>query len=187
MRGIPVAASYHTDVPGFTARWGLKPLVPLAWAGMRAAHRGAALNLCPSRATAEELARQGFENLAVWGRGVDTERFHPCKRSPMWRARLSAGEPERPLLLYVGRLSPEKRVDWIADVLDALPEALAAIQKGTLTATIEQMPGGQSRGALNEMIAFLRDGTKPEPLVLLTPIAITKDNLDQAERLGEVK
>ncbi|MCB1493095.1 MAG: substrate-binding domain-containing protein [Rhodobiaceae bacterium] len=70
---------------------------------------------------------------------------------------------------------------------DALPEALAAIQKGTLTATIEQMPGGQSRGALNEMIAFLRDGTKPEPLVLLTPIAITKDNLDQAERLGEVK
>ena len=35
------------------------------------------------------------------------------------------------------------------------------------------------------MVKFLRDGTKPEPLVLLTPIAITKDNLDKAERLGE--
>jgi len=71
---------------------------------------------------------------------------------------------------------------------DALPEALAAIKAGTLTATIEQMPGGQSRGAVDTLVAFLRDGKKPDNQVtLLTPIAITKDNLDQAERLGEVK
>lgn len=70
---------------------------------------------------------------------------------------------------------------------DALPEALAAIKDGSLTATIEQMPGGQSRNALNEMVDFLRNGTKPEPVVLLTPIAITKDNIDQAERLGEIE
>ena len=69
---------------------------------------------------------------------------------------------------------------------DALPEALAAVRDGGLTATIEQLPGGQSRGALKAMIEFLRDGTKPEPVVLLTPIAITKDNIDQAERLGEL-
>ena len=69
---------------------------------------------------------------------------------------------------------------------DALPEALASVRDGGLLATIEQMPGGQSRQAHG------RDGrsscaraTKPEPLVLLTPIAITKDNLDKAERLGE--
>ena len=54
-----------------------------------------------------------------------------------------------------------------------------------LLATIEQLPGGQSRGAMDAMVKFLREGTKPEPLVLLTPIAITKDNLDKAERLGE--
>jgi ribose transport system substrate-binding protein/inositol transport system substrate-binding protein len=71
---------------------------------------------------------------------------------------------------------------------DALPEALAAIQAGSLTATIEQLPGGQSRGAVDTLISFLRDGKKPDQQVtLLTPIAITKDNLDQAERLGEVK
>ncbi len=68
---------------------------------------------------------------------------------------------------------------------DALPEALASVRDGGLLATIEQMPGGQSRTAMDEMVAYLRDGTKPEPLLLLTPIAITKDNLDQAERLGE--
>jgi ribose transport system substrate-binding protein/inositol transport system substrate-binding protein len=71
---------------------------------------------------------------------------------------------------------------------DALPEALAQIRDGTLTATIEQMPGGQSRGAVDVLVAFLRDGKKPDQKVtLLTPIAITKDNLNDAERLGEVK
>lgn len=71
---------------------------------------------------------------------------------------------------------------------DALPEALAQIKAGTLTATIEQMPGGQSSGAVDTLVAFLRDGKKPASQVtLLTPIAITKDNLDKAERLGEVK
>ena len=71
---------------------------------------------------------------------------------------------------------------------DALPEALAQIKAGGLTATIEQMPGGQSRGAVDTLVAFLRDGKQPAAKVtLLTPIAITKDNLDKAERLGEVK
>ncbi len=71
---------------------------------------------------------------------------------------------------------------------DALPEALGQIKAGDLTATIEQMPGGQSRGAVDTLVAFVRDGKQPAAKVtLLTPIAITKDNLNQAERLGEVK
>jgi len=44
------------------------------------------------------------------------------------------------------------------------------------------------RGALQTLVAFLRDGKKPDQQVtLLTPIAITSDNLNQAERLNEVK
>ena len=71
---------------------------------------------------------------------------------------------------------------------DALPEALAQIRDGTLTATIEQMPGGQSKLAVDTLVAFLRDGKQPADKVhLLTPIAITKDNLKDAERIGEVK
>jgi inositol transport system substrate-binding protein len=71
---------------------------------------------------------------------------------------------------------------------DALPEALGQIKAGAMTATIEQMPGGQTSGALDALVSFLRDGTKPaNQVTLLTPIAITKDNLNQAERLGEVK
>jgi inositol transport system substrate-binding protein len=71
---------------------------------------------------------------------------------------------------------------------DALPEALASIQGGELAASIEQFPGEQSRTALRLLVDHLRNAKEPESdLILLTPIAITSDNFDQAERLGEVK
>jgi len=70
---------------------------------------------------------------------------------------------------------------------DALPEALASVRDGGLAATIEQFPGGQSRGATQAMVKFLREGTKPDSLILLTPIAITKDNITEGERLGEAQ
>jgi len=50
------------------------------------------------------------------------------------------------------------------------------------------MPGGQVKGALDTLVSFIREGKKPDQQVtLLTPIAITSDNLNQAERLNEVK
>ena len=60
------------------------------------------------------------------------------------------------------------------------------MRDGGLTATIEQFPGGQSREAMQMMVSFLREDAKPDPLVLLTPIAITKENIEEGERLGEV-
>ena len=71
---------------------------------------------------------------------------------------------------------------------DALPEALAQVRDGGLTATIEQFPGQQSSLGVQTLVNFLKDGTKPaEKVLLITPQAVTKDNLNIAERLGEVK
>ena len=71
---------------------------------------------------------------------------------------------------------------------DALPEALLQVRDGNMTATIEQMPGGQVSGAFKVLVSYLRDGKKPaQQVTLLTPIAVTKDNLNQGERLSEVK
>ena len=71
---------------------------------------------------------------------------------------------------------------------DALPEALAQVRDGGLTATIEQFPGQQSATGVQILADFIKNGKKPDQnLVLLTPVAITKDNLNTAERLGEVK
>ena len=71
---------------------------------------------------------------------------------------------------------------------DALPEALAQVRDGGLTATIEQFPGKQSAMGVEILAAFIKSGTMPaEKVTLLTPVAVTKDNLNIAERLGEVK
>ena len=69
---------------------------------------------------------------------------------------------------------------------DALPEALASVRDGGLAATVEQWPGGQSRKAMEVLVDKLRFGKEPAKVTLLTPIVITKDNLNKAERLGEV-
>jgi ABC-type sugar transport system substrate-binding protein len=78
--------------------------------------------------------------------------------------------------------------DQIAIIgFDALPEALAAVRDGVLAGTVEQFPGGQSRQAMQIMVDYLKNGTEPESdVVLLTPIVITADNIDEAERLGEL-
>lgn len=125
--GIPVAASYQTDLPGFAARWGLGLFSELLWGYLRWVHDQADLNFCPSRYTLQELAGRGFRNLRVWGRGVDAERFHPRHAHSEWRARLSGGRPDAPLIITVGRLAPEKRVAMLRSLFDALPHARLAI------------------------------------------------------------
>jgi ABC-type sugar transport system substrate-binding protein len=71
---------------------------------------------------------------------------------------------------------------------DALPEALGKIRDGELAATIEQFPAKQSSTAVDILADYLKSGKKPEQqITLLTPVAITKDNLKDAERLNEVK
>ncbi|MDZ4764968.1 MAG: substrate-binding domain-containing protein [Chloroflexota bacterium] len=71
---------------------------------------------------------------------------------------------------------------------DALPEALASVRDGGLTGTIEQFPGGQSRTAVRIATLFARGCEYPsEPVILLTPIMITADNLNASERVGEIE
>ena len=71
---------------------------------------------------------------------------------------------------------------------DALPEALKAVQEGTLYGTVEQFPGEQSKTALRTLVSSLRDGTAPESdVIYITPKLITQDNINEAERIGEVQ
>jgi len=71
---------------------------------------------------------------------------------------------------------------------DALPEAIAQVRDGGLTATIEQFPGQQSAIGVQILADFIKNQKAPaEKVTLITPVAVTKDNLNVAERLGEVK
>ena len=69
---------------------------------------------------------------------------------------------------------------------DALPEALQAVQDGTFAATVEQFPGGQTTGAMEILVNYLRDGTEPaEHTTLIEPAIITAENVGAAERAEE--
>jgi ABC-type sugar transport system substrate-binding protein len=71
---------------------------------------------------------------------------------------------------------------------DALPEALASVRDGGLTGTIEQFPGGQSRTAMRVATLEARGcAWDRNPLILLEPIMLTSENLDSAERIGELE
>lgn len=71
---------------------------------------------------------------------------------------------------------------------DADPEVLALVNEGRMAGTVEQFPGEQCRTAVQIAVAYARNGEEPqEKMILLTPIVIGKDNIDQAERISEAK
>ena len=64
--------------------------------------------------SAASLREHGIRRVWLWGRGVDTERFDPARRSPRLRHEVAPGGGL--LVGYVGRLAPEKRVDLLWQV-----------------------------------------------------------------------
>ncbi len=124
---LPLVASYHTHLPQYLQHYGLGALEGFLWELLKAMHNQAQLNLCTSTAMVAELRAHGIEHLDLWQRGVDTEMFHPRLAAAKMRQRLSQGHPESPLLLYVGRVSPEKEIEQIRPVLEAMLGARLAI------------------------------------------------------------
>jgi glycosyltransferase involved in cell wall biosynthesis len=124
---IPLVASYHTHLPQYLHHYGLGSLEGLLWELLKLGHNQAQLNLCTSTAMVQELVNHDIERVDLWQRGVDTEMFQPHLASRSMRSRLSHGNPDSPLLLYVGRVSAEKQIDQIKPVLEAIPDARLAI------------------------------------------------------------
>lgn len=118
---LPMVGSFHTDLAAYTALLsGSARLGQLMAAYMRWPYGRCRRVLVPSEATRALLMGSGTapERLVVWRRGVDTALFDPGRRRrdlrDQWRAR------DRPVLLYVGRVSREKG-------LALLPELQASI------------------------------------------------------------
>jgi glycosyltransferase involved in cell wall biosynthesis len=112
---IPVVGSYHTEFGPYALRLTQDLLVSesldrfVDWF-----YRQCTLVLGPTRAVAAALEQKGLEGrTAVWGRGVDAGRFSPARRNAGVRSRL-LGDAEL-LVLYVGRVSREKRVEVLLE------------------------------------------------------------------------
>lgn len=125
-RRLPLVASFHTD-PKVVRRLGLgwfrRPLEIVD----REIHNLADVNLCTSPQMVSLARGLRIRRVRLWPKAVDSERFRPSQASAEMRARLSGGEPDRPLVVYAGRVSFEKRVDVLAEAVRRLPEARVAV------------------------------------------------------------
>ncbi|KAK4365580.1 hypothetical protein RND71_013460 [Anisodus tanguticus] len=119
-------------------------------------HRAADLTLVPSAAIAKDLKAYrvtAANKILLWNKGVDSESFHPRYRSHEMRLRLRLelptentihnGEPDKPLIVHVGRLGVEKNLDFLKRLMDRLPEArIAFIGDGPYREELEKMFSG---------------------------------------------
>ncbi|MEV5072032.1 glycosyltransferase [Microbacterium sp. LMI12-1-1.1] len=108
---VPAVAVYQTDVVAYAEKYGMPQAAALVGRHVARLHRRATLTLAPSTASLQQLEALGVDRLRRWGRGVDTARFGPERRSDTWRARVAPG---RTIVGYVGRLAPEKQVEDLA-------------------------------------------------------------------------
>lgn len=101
--GMPFTTSWHTSFPEYLRlRFGLSLSVGYRW--LRRFHEPSSCVMVPSRLVRRELIERGFRRTAIWGRGVDTERFSPGPSAVFH-------DLPRPIWLTVGRLSAEKNIE----------------------------------------------------------------------------
>jgi phosphatidylinositol alpha 1,6-mannosyltransferase len=153
--GLPAVAVYQTDLPSYARAYQLgRAGEAFAWRWLRGIHNGAARTLAPSTVTATGLLGQGIGNVWLWGRGVDTRRFHPTKRSQELRTALleDPAQPGGELIVgYVGRLATEKRVELLAGITTLAGVRLVIVGAGPAEAMLRRhMPDavflGEHRG-----------------------------------------
>jgi phosphatidylinositol alpha 1,6-mannosyltransferase len=148
--GLPVIAVYQTDLPAYARAYRLgRAGEAFAWRWLRGVHSVAARTLAPSTVTATGLLGRGIGEVWLWGRGVDTQRFHPARRSLDIRAQLAPGGEV--IAGYVGRLATEKRVELLAGITALEGVRLVVVGAGPTEAMLrQQMPDalflGERRG-----------------------------------------
>jgi phosphatidylinositol alpha 1,6-mannosyltransferase len=138
---VPAVAVYATDMAAYARTYHTgRPGQAIAWQRLRWIHNAVARTLAPSSASAEDLRAHGIERVRIWGRGVDTVRFDPAKRSAELRAQLA---PDGEVIVgYVGRLAAEKRIDLLAQVAELRGVKLVIVGGGPAEAAARRaVPG----------------------------------------------
>ncbi|OFT81821.1 glycosyltransferase family 1 protein [Corynebacterium sp. HMSC29G08] len=123
-QGVPMVASFHTDVPEYCLKLGIPWVKPIAEWGLRTFHGKAKYNLVTSGPMMEKAAHYGIENVELWPKAVDTASFAPEKASREMRGMLSNGNPDDPLAIFVGRVSAEKSVERCLPIMEKLRERI---------------------------------------------------------------
>lgn len=102
--------SYHTKFPEFLKKMYNIP-ESITWAYLRWFHKHSGIVLTNTTTMVNELREHGFNTgIIPWTRGVNRDELQPTQA---WQ------HPNpRPLVLYVGRVSPEKNIDVVCKLVD---------------------------------------------------------------------
>jgi len=119
---IPVTSSFHTNFHAYTSHYKISLLRDLALGWLRHVHNLTRRTFAPTSDMCAELEREGFRNLSVLSRGVDTRQFRPERRSQALRADWRVG-PDDPVVLHVGRMAAEKNYPLLFRIYAAMKEA----------------------------------------------------------------
>lgn len=113
----PLVCSYHTNVPDYVDALGIGWTRKMATGAIRWLHNQAQVNLCTSDPMITKASAMGIERLTLWPKAVDTESYHPSKASMKARSQLTDNHPDAPLVTYIGRISKEKDLERLNDVM----------------------------------------------------------------------
>lgn len=118
---IPVATGFHTNFQEYVAHYRLPLLERATLSYLRRLHNRSDATFVPAYDVIHRLEGQGFENLRLLPKGVDTRHFHPRNRDRALREAWGATE-DSPVALYVGRIAAEKNLPLIVRSFRALAE-----------------------------------------------------------------
>nr|BCX00466.1 MAG: hypothetical protein KatS3mg041_0512 [Bacteroidota bacterium] len=120
--GIPVVASYHTHFASYLKYYHLQGLEATSWRYFAWFYNQCQHVYVPTPEMEQELRAHGVETeIRRWARGVDTQLFHPGRRSEAWRRSVGAG-PEDQIVTFVSRLVQEKNLPTLREVFQRLRE-----------------------------------------------------------------
>jgi glycosyltransferase involved in cell wall biosynthesis len=117
--GLPVVSDFRTNFHAYSRHYGLGWLRSGIVGYLRGFHNRTLTTMVPTPALQRELAAQGFENLRVVARGVDTAHLNPRKRNPSLRSLWGAGD-DTVVALCVSRLATEKNMTLLWRAFDAI-------------------------------------------------------------------
>jgi glycosyltransferase involved in cell wall biosynthesis len=148
---VPLIASYHTHFDRYLPFYNLQWMVKMLWRYLNWFHHDCRTIFVPSNSTLTELKNRGWDEsrLAVWTRGIDTNAYHPGGDRDSWLT--SRGiSPDRFVVLYVGRLAPEKNVDVALAAFakfqrDVCPEAVFVLAGDGPSADVLRQQAEQMR------------------------------------------
>ena len=136
---IPVVSSFHTNFDLYANDYKMGFLSSGISHYLRWFHNQTEATFAPSNACLQRLQTLGYKNTKIWTRGVDTGLFNPTQKDFNFKSKIGLTEKDI-LLLYVGRLAPEKNIGALLETFKKAKTTLSRQSKNLFLALVGTGP-----------------------------------------------